>query len=94
MVNVGSKSKTKKSPKKSPEEKIKDIDIALNTSRKSREKLTEMEEIFLSKMFQAYLRQYPLITKGKKPDRYAHNHKMAESLEKKMIRMKIIKERE
>ena len=90
MVKIGED--IKKSPKKSPEEKIRDTDIALNTTRKTREKLSELERELLSKILQAYLAQYPLITKGKNPDKYAHSHKMAEFLRKKLIRMKMIEE--
>lgn len=89
-----------KSPKKTPEQKIKEIGDALKNTRKTpkkkekikTEELTETEQILLSKILTAYLAQYPLITKGKKPSRYAHNHKMAESLRKKLVRMKLIEE--
>lgn len=83
-----------KTGKKSPEQKIKEIGDALNNTprktTKKREELTETEQILLSKILQAYLAQYPLITKGKKPDKYAHSHKMAASLKKKLVRMKVI----
>ena len=95
MVKTGSRLK-KESPKKSPETKIRETDIALTKTRKIREKkekreeLTELEQELLSKILQAYLAQYPLITKGKRSDKYAHQHKMAEFLRQKLIRMKLI----
>ena len=90
MVKVGED--IKKSPKKSPEEKIRDTDIALNTTRKTREKreeLTETEMDVLSECIEGRLSQYPLITKGGS-DRYAKTHKRTASLKRKLIRMKII----
>lgn len=95
----------KESPRKSPEQKIREIGDALNitrkTPRKTREKkekkeeLTELERELLAKILTAYLKQYPLKTKNpKNPDRYAHNHKMAAILEKKLLRMKLIPKEE
>ena len=94
MVKISTKLlDSKKSPKKTPEEKIKEIGDALHiTPRKPKESLTEMEREFLSKMFTAFLKQYPLVSKGKYPNKYVHTHKMGMSLKKKMIRMKMIEE--
>ena len=64
--------------------------LIITNPRKTREKLTETEQIFLAKMFTAYLAQYPLVSKGKRPDRYKFNHQMAESIKKKLIRIKIL----
>ena len=91
MVKTGSK--LKKTPIKSPEEKIRDTDIGLKNTRKPKEKLTETEQLLLSDIIEGRLSQYPLVTKNGST-RYAKTHRVTASLKKKLIRMKLIVEGE
>ena len=84
MVKVGSKAKKKddlKNIKDSLAENVYPISL---TPRKKKELLTEVEQIFFGKMFNAYEAQY----KSKSP----LNHAMCVSLRKKLLRMHLLKE--
>jgi len=95
MVNLTGRKKSSEIPKiavinEIEKNGLKNAVVVKTKPKKKKEILNETEMLFLEKMFTAYLKQYPLISKGKNPDKYKANHKMGKSVGKKLVRMNVL----